>query len=241
MINFTTCRNLRRSPVVLYNIALNLYAKTGGVPWILADPLEPDTVIGLDTGGGAAAATLLHNWKNLEFTWSTEVNPSVREVVSMQTLLANLLENLSKPLHKIVFHKEGLFHETEIQLLRKLVEDWKTQGILQEDTEYTVLEIKKRCVPRILREQGAKYYNPAKGTCLLLDKYKALVATIERPLTYTAPVKPLVVEVADTNNWDTVNITQLAKQVYWLSELHWGSGIFTSKHPISTLYAHRII
>lgn len=245
MVNFSTCRNLRDSPVVLYNIALNIYAKAGGIPWILAEPLQVDAAIGLDAGGGAAAATILYNWTNLNFTWETEANPSVREVLSLETLLTRLAEKIAEERSpsNIVFHKEGLFHPKEIQLLRKLVEDWKTQGLVEENFQYTVVEVKKKCVPRILREQGARYYNPVKGTCLILDKYKALVTTTGYPdkILYTAPVKPLIVEIADTSNWDTANILQYAKQVYWLSELHWGSGIFTSKYPITTLYAHRII
>jgi len=34
---------------------------------------------------------------------------------------------------------------------------------------------------------------------------------------------------------------EILKEVYWLSELHWASGFRSSKHPISTLYAHRIV
>ena len=52
--------------------------------------------------------------------------------------------------------------------------------------------------------------------------------------------RPLVVEVVETSNWDR-DPKPFIRDVYWLAQLNWASGLLPTKLPITTLYAHRIV
>ena len=236
MVEESTCKHLRHNSYVLFNLALSLYSKAGGTPWVLAEPLYFDCIIGFDVGGGGVVATVSQG-APLTFNW-------VIEDQSREGLVKAIVEclRMARMSEKIAFHKDGPLHDWELEALRASIDEAKRLKILDEPL-WCAFEVKSRFTPRILSSSGLSMYNPEKGVYVQLDKFKAIVATTgfpERPLSPAqSPVRPIMVEAVDGSWWD-FDFTKALTDIYWLSELHWASGFTSTRLPISTLYAKRM-
>ena len=246
MINYSTLQRGSRNPYILFNLALNIYGKAGGKAWGIAGKLEGDVHIGVDIAGNYAVAALLTDPGRPEVTWEYEANPAVEVAEVLDTLIYRIAaENEEKFRHasNIVVYRDGAAHWSEVEKLRDAFTRLKMDGIIPQEAGYSLVEVRKRIAPRIYRAAGDKILNPIKGTYLLLGKNTAIVATSgapERPLpSLSGLVRPLALRLVDTSNWET-DILSLARNVYWLAQLHWGSAFTTPRLPITTLYAHKI-
>lgn len=246
MVNYSTLRRASRNPYILFNLALNIYGKAGGKAWGIAGGLEGEVHVGVDVAGNYAVATLLTDTSRPDVTWEYEANPAVEIAESLDMLMYRIaVENEEKFRHArdIVVYRDGAAHWSEVKRLRGVFARLKMEGIVPPEAGYSLVEVRKRIAPRIYRVAGDKILNPIKGTYLLLGKNTAIVATSgapERPLpSLSGLVRPLAIRLVDTSNWET-GILSLARNVYWLAQLHWGSAFTTPRLPITTLYAHKI-
>ena len=141
------------------------------------------------------------------------------------------------------FHCDGPLREEALSSLRKVLKEAMGEGVVEEDARWTVLEVKSRAVPRLLGKRGLQLFSPEKGAYVQLDSFQILVATTgfpeQPPLPMQAPARPILIELADANYWE-LPLTELARDVYWLSELHWSSGLRSPRLPITTLYVKRL-
>ncbi|MEM4425662.1 MAG: Piwi domain-containing protein [Candidatus Nezhaarchaeales archaeon] len=239
MIEESTCRHLRDNSYVLFNVALSLYSKTGGIPWTLSEPLYFDCVIGLDSMNKGVAATVAYATP-LSFNWFIESGG--REALTEAVISCLKEAKTYKPIRRIAFHKDGPLHESEVEALKAALNRAEEIGLVH-DPLWCAFEVKSRFTPRILGTSALRFYNPEKGVYVQLDKFKAIVATTgfpERPLSPAqSPVRPIMVEAVDGSWWD-FDFERALTDVYWLSELHWASGFTSTRLPITTLYAKRI-
>jgi len=247
MVTFSTVESLRDKGYVLLNIALSLYAKAGGVPWVLTGRPSWDLLIGLDTSPGCIGMTLMSDWHEWSFRWDIRVNPEVEviqilEDVLQDNIIAYVREKNLYP-RRIVIHRDGLLFEEEIEQITRSLHKLQYAGILPRDMKYYLIEVRKRNPARFIRMAKAHAYTPEKGTFLQLGDYRYLINTTGYPdlppTLALSPPRPITVELVETNDWE-INFYTLAKQTYWLTALHYASAFVTPKLPISTLYPDRI-
>ncbi len=249
MVERSTLENLRGSSYVLFNIALSIYAKTGGVPWTLDDPLTYNLCIGLDTARPhhrTVASCCVHgSGEHFTLDWNAAEPPQGRLEDAATQAIAEATESYIQthrsPPASLTIHVEATSPILELnfnQLLQKLAE----KGLLEENVKYTVASINMSGPPRIYAETNGKYFMPDKGTYTILDYERGIVCTSGYPehpeLSPLGTVKPIMVEVTHSNHEH--NITNIIKDIYWLSETHWASGFRTPRLPVTTLYPNRI-
>ena len=247
MVAYTTLEYLSNRSYILYNIGLAIYAKVGGIPWGIAGKTIADIYIGLDIAGGYATATIITDWWHPKITWNIIGGRHVEIIENVGKLLAGAIERrrrtLKGKIRRIVIHRDGLFHQKEINMIREELDILAAKGIIDKNYEYYLIEIRKRCVARFIRALEKHYYTPEKGVYLELSPHKYIISTTgypDMPLTILqSPPRPIIVELVETNNWE-INFKEFAREVYWLTHLHYASAFRTPKLPITTLYSHRI-
>ena len=247
MVTYSTLQYGSKNVYVLFNLALNLYGKAGGVAWGLAEKLSSEVFIGVDVAGSYVVASLFVEPGNPRVGWFYEFNPEVEVAVSVREVVLRALRAayrfLGRALSSVVVQRDGRAHWSEVEALRSAFSEAKSKGWFKEDGYYAYLEVKKRVGVRVIRKRGGRLLNPDKGVYLWLTKNTLLVTTTgapERPLpSQSGLVKPIALTLVDTSNWER-SILDLSKDTYWLSQLHWGSAFVTPRLPITTLYAHKV-
>ncbi len=243
MVTYSTIRRLAGKSYVLFNLALSIYCKAGGIPWVLGDRLLGDAYIGLDTVGNNVVVTVFVFDGGIFFDWRFEFNPGVEVIYSIRNVLTLALDVIHRHagrVNLIVVHRDGSTFDVELEAVRDVMDSAVDEGVA---SNWVFVEVKKRAVPRVTRRVGRRVTNPEKGTFYVLDKYRYLVVTSGFPehpyIDVSGLVRPVVVELAEASNWE-VSMYDIARDVYWLSELHWASAFASTRLPITTLYAHRI-
>ena len=246
MVTTSTLRYLADKSYVLFNLALSVYGKAGGVPWSLAEPLSADLYIGLDTVGTGVAVTVLSARRGLHFAWHVALNPDVEVIRTLEGALLEALEaaaSCARGTKSVVVHRDGRCFEEEVGAVRSALERASDAGILAPSVEWSLVEVRKRVAPRVVGRRFGRHANPEKGTYYALGQYEYLVVTTGFPehpyILESGLVRPIVVELVEATSWE-VSVRDIARDVYWLSELHWASAFSSSRLPITTLYAHRI-
>ena len=246
MVNYSTLHRLSGSEHVLFNLALNIYGKAGGVAWGLAEPLGADAYVGVDVAGGFLAVTLFLRPEEPLVDWSYALNPSVEVAVAMRDGVLDAISRAAEvvgELGRVVIHRDGRAHWSEVEAVREAVRMARDAGLVADRPFYALLEVRKRVLPRIFKAAGSKALNPDKGVYVMMDPYTVLVATAGFPerrlVSSTGLVRPIAVRLVDASDWE-VPVKDLARDVYWLSQLHWGSAFVSPRLPITTLYSHKI-
>lgn len=249
MLEYSTVKNLKDNPYVLFNLALSVYSKVGGIPWILAEPTFSELVIGLEVRKTlneriVAGVSVLSMKNRFRFNWSYSTVDFLRaEQISF--VIRNELKDVvcEEDVQDFTFHYEGMPSQEVIDGIKKALNDLVDENMLSKDYSFRVVAVKKGGTPKIFKAIHGSYGVPDKGFTIILDYYRGIVATSGFPeFSFHSPlglVRPLKIEVVDENCEH--DIKEVIKEVYWLSELHWASGFRSSKYPISTLYAHRIV
>lgn len=238
MVESSTFR-LADNPYVLFNLSLSLYCKAGGVPWGLAEPLGADFVIGLDVSGGYAAYTVIWRWDEVGVDWGA-FRCEGETIRGVGRIVEEVARRFGGDRVSFVIHRDGLPGPGEAEsvddVYRRLRVDMSGLG-------YAYVSVRKRFPPRIF-SLGESGFEPAsKGAFVVFSHEKGVICTAGYPefrgVYGAGSVRPMLVEVVETSNWN-FRIEEFLRHVFWLSELHWASGLRSTKYPISTLYAHRI-
>jgi len=182
----------------------------------------------------------------VRFNWYTGLNPDVEVIRTLGEVFKNALSSLScsvKEARRVVIHRDGRCFEEEVEAIKDVIDWGIIRGIFSPDVEWSLVEVRKRVVPRVVGRRFSKFVNPEKGVFYALGPYEYLVVTVGFPehpyITQSGLVRPIIVELVEASTWE-VDMKKLARDVYWLSELHWASAFSSSRSPITTLYAHRI-
>ncbi|MCD6513605.1 MAG: hypothetical protein J7L07_01650 [Candidatus Odinarchaeota archaeon] len=243
------------NPYLLLNLALSIFAKAGGIPWTLKNKLKTDIFIGIDSIQINNSRIFVFNTiydinKSVGIFWELIKSESRSEKMQEEMLKTNIVSiigtirksNPDYKINRITIHRDGLPFLEEINGVRSAIEHLKSSEILPESVEYSFVCVKKHRTPKIFRAYSNKYGNPEKGLYFILGYEMGMVLTTGfpefSPFAPTGRVNPLEVEVAYANF--EFDIREIMKEIYYLSELHWASGLRSAKLPISILYADRI-
>lgn len=222
----------------LQNIILGILCKSGGIPWVLEEPMDGvDCFIGLDVGTQEkgihypACSVCLDGRGNLIGYYSTNVaqrgeiiDASSLETIFNRVLIAYKEANGEYPKH-IVIHRDGFSNEER---------EWYIQYFSRRNIEFDIVEIRKFVRNRLIDEnQISNEMNPCSGHGAIKGDEAFIVTTDVRP--YLGSPRPLHL----VHQYGKLPMDRLVRQVYILSEMHVGS-MRMSRLPLTTLYADKI-
>ena len=217
------------------NIALGLFAKMGGVPYVLADPLSyADRVIGLDIGRvmkerskgtmSVAASTHLYGADGRLIGYRLE-DANVEGETVPPDVLHHMFPAKGYGDKTVLIHRDGPFRGDEIQTLKAIASDI--------DSTFHLVEIRKQGAPRLYRHDG-KTIQAKKGDHLRLDDRTAVLVSSLPPFSGST-ARPLHIKVRS----DDLSIEEAMHSVLSLSLMHHGS-VRPPRLPVTLHYSDSI-
>ncbi|GAB4427900.1 MAG: hypothetical protein Kow0031_08000 [Anaerolineae bacterium] len=218
------------------NIMLGILAKTGNIPFVLANPITyADLIVGLDvsrrkkknnTGSINTAAIAKIYLTNGQF-----LHYNIRDAtVEGETIPRNVLQGIF-PVEtfqgkRVVIHRDGNLQESE---KADLLAWGKEIG-----ATFYFVEVIKSGNPRIYDQQGKETRRAPKGSIFKLSDTEALLVSSEFPDTFEATPQPVRVRVHPP-----FTLEQGLHSVLSLTLLHYGS-VRPPRLPVTTFYADKI-
>ncbi len=218
------------------NIMLGILAKTGNIPFVLANPITyADLIVGLDvsrrrkknnTGSINTAAIA-----KIYLTDGQFLHYNIRDAtVEGETIPRNVLQGIF-PVEtfqgkRVIIHRDGNLQESEETDLLA----WGKEI----SAEFYFVEVIKSGSPRIYDQQGKKTLKAPKGSIFKLSDTEALLVSSEFPDTLEATPQPVRVRVHPP-----FTLEQGLHSVLSLTLLHYGS-VRPPRLPVTTFYADKI-
>lgn len=232
----------RRYPSILFNVAMSLLIKTQGIPWVLATPLNYDCYIGVDVGENVACYSFVFGRQGRYISIAEgEAQPGEKIAAEKMELpivnkfieLRKLMSNYSPS--SVVVHRDGEWRDEEENGLLNALRSLIAQNVLDRNIQCAVINIKKKSHPfRLFEKINGKIVNPTMGSYFLLGENSAVLTTTGVPTLGQGTAQPLVIELK--NLWGEFDIKKAIEDVFFLSELNWGSPSTPSKLPITIQY-----
>lgn len=231
-------RNLRSYQNMLRNLAIEIYAKIGGIPWALSRRITPEYFIGL-------------SWHTIERTYlfATTVFNSLgiplydlfktrfydRTARDFQTcnqnILVETLNDLPSNMRKITLHYHGSFFKSESQVIQILENYTK---------ECSAIAVERPTMPYFrLYDMEAKDNLNEKGICLVLDSKRCVLSTTGLPH-FNIQGSPQSLFLESARDLEESQIIHEANNIYHLAQLNWAHARGFHKLPVTTMLASNI-
>jgi len=240
----------------LMNIGVALYAKGGGIPWILAKPLMQSR--GLFIG---ISFHLDHESKNIYYgvmevfdkfgrhlkckirmySSSAEIR-SVRGLYIPRSDAEKVLNDLIKEYNprEIIFHKSAPFHSEEREAIEKVC---KERGI-----SYCLVHIERTNPYRIYAENAKRGdFTPIRGTVVfdLTNKDRAILCTTGHSMvsfgirSWSGIGTPKPLEVTLEKNTTRYSLREIVEQILSMTKLDWNTTEISLRSPITLKYSNK--
>lgn len=217
------------------NIALGLFAKMGGVPYVLANPLPyADRVVGLDIGRvmkerstgtmSVAASTHLYGADGRLIGYRLE-DANVEGETVPPNVLRRMFPAKAYGDKTVLIHRDGPFRGDEIQTLKTIASEM--------DSTFHLVEIRKQGAPRLYRHDG-QTIQAEKGDYLRVDEHTAFLVSSPPPFDGST-ARPLHIKVRS----DDLTIEEAIHSVLSLSLMHHGS-VRPPRLPVTLHYSDSV-
>jgi argonaute-like protein implicated in RNA metabolism and viral defense len=220
---------------------MGLAAKMGVRPFVLAEPLQADIVIGFDVNGfdqtsigavtldGASGDVITQTTSGFSAGRSTAA-PEFETKSALRCQIEDAVQEKEEA-SSIVIHRDGTLKNREESAIRELIPALVDEGTLPEDVRWGVVEVNEDPAHRIF-DPDHDLRAPT-GTYTTLGRTTGLVVNGGHPYVPQGTPKVTLCTVAATNSdWDIAALTQ---DVFRLSFLNWGSpGSVNTRSPITT-------
>lgn len=217
------------------NIVMGILAKTGNIPYVLAQPLEyADVLVGIDiarerkkrlqdsVNATAIARIYLGNGEFLQYV----INDMPLEG---ETIPANVLQSLFPVSEfagkRVVIHRDGYFRGREKEALAS----WANEI----GATFHFVQVIKSGSPRVYALVEKEIQQPEKGSAFLLQETEALLISTLPPFRNATP-RPLRILVDPP-----FSIEQALHSVLSMSILHYGS-LRPPRLPVTIHYSDKI-
>lgn len=218
------------------NIALGLFAKMGGVPYVLAEPLSyADRVVGLDIGrvskeraGGTmsvAASTHLYGADGHLIGYRLEDANVEGETVPAH-VLRKMFPRDAYGGKRVIVHRDGPFRGDEISTLREMGQEM--------DATFHLVEVRKQGAPRLYAAAGDGVSQPPKGSYFRINDRVAYVVSSPPPFSGST-ARPLHIRVRS----DDLTIEDAIHSVLSFTLMHHGS-VRPPRLPVSLHYSDNV-
>lgn len=225
----------------LFNVSMGLAAKMGVRPFVLADPLHTDIVIGFDVNGfeqTSIGAVTLDGQSGDVITQTTSgfsagrstAAPEFETKSALRSQIASAVQETGE-VSSIVIHRSGILKNSEESAIRELIPELVDEGTLPEDVRWGVVEVNADTPHRIFDpDYGLR---APTGAFTTLGGTTGLVVNGGHPYVPQGTPRATSCTLAAANSdWDIAALTQ---DVFRLSFLNWGSpGSVNMRPPIST-------
>jgi hypothetical protein len=224
------CQRGRRS--VLEGVVASAIAKSGGIPWVLYDQLNYSCYAAVDVGRQEAEAwafSIVYNRRGIFATRPGAI--MVGEDLDSQAIrqCVREAERYSSDRDSFILLRDGKVFPTEWALFSEAT---KKSSFLN----CAIVSLKKDTPYRIMRKANGEVSGPLSGDYYPIDR-SALVICLAGADEYEHGLaKPLRIEVMTPKG--KVDLVDLAKDVFYLSYLNWGSPRHSYSMPAPVRLAH---
>jgi len=215
----------------LEGICAGIFAKAGGIPWILHDPLVYERYAAVDVGRQKAewwAMGIVYDQRGLyEILPGDMIVGEDLNVEALKCCTSRALKT-SKPNSFLVL-RDGDVSDRELETFKKLVDESNIKNS-------AIVSVKKNVPHRLFRSVNGEICKPLSGDFIELDK-NLIVICLAGVDTYQhgTPI-PKVLEVIPMSGH--INSIDVAKDVFYLSYLNWGSPSHSYSSPAPLKLAH---
>ena len=236
---------------VIQNLVAGIVTKGDGIPWILASKLSHSMFIGADSGGPENKRAWATAYVFDEYGEKIHVtNPSyyAKEGIPKDDFKKLVLDATKRKLSEntrtqrldgITIHRDGFLTNSEKDGLKAALNTLILENKVSENFSCIAVNIKKGANFRLFSEAEGVIRNPRMGSYYVIDSKRAFISTTGEPLLSKPTSKPLLVEVVSILG--NFNLIDVLKDIYYLSELNWGSPTSAIKLPVTTYYADKMI
>jgi hypothetical protein len=238
----TEKRQVRRFRGYMENLVLNKILLLNHCwPFVLAQPLNTDLIIGLDVKNNTAGFMLVFkDGKTFSFmpSDSDQKEQLSRAHVSTKVyeILKRELEGGHLRIRDITIHRDGKLYPGEGRGIREALDILAREGYIEKGYSCNLVEIKKSSAIPLrffdtLTPQGSmreRTENPLIGTYHIFDN-TAFLCTTGRPFKYKGTTEPLQITKLD----GALDLRLILEDVFALSNLTWTKPDYCSKVPIS--------
>jgi hypothetical protein len=231
---------------IIFNIIAGLLGKSGAIPWVMARPLSCDCYIGVDSGGMTSRnwsyAFLFDNKGAL--VGSERGQAHDRESIEKDRFKNSFIQAINnypkqEGPQRVVIHRDGRLTQTEKNGLDEAIIALQTHGKLRKDIDLATVDIKKSHNYRLFERGQDGFKNPFIGSYIILDENRALVNTTGVPVLSQGTAKPLLLDIDVILG--KMSHEEIIKDIFYLSELNWGSPKMDTKMPITIQFAEKRI
>ena len=224
------------NPYIIGNVVLGILAKTGNLPYVLADPITyADLVVGLDVArskkrnlpGTMNSAGMAR----IYFANGELMRYSIRETmlegeIIPPRILHDIFPQKEFSGKKILIHRDGILPESE----RKTLIEWGEQI----GATFYFVEVIKSGTPRLYASQNSRIVKAPKGSIFRLSETEASLVSSEFPTGFKATPQPIRVRTHPP-----FTLEHALHSVLSLTLLHYGS-LRSPRLPVTTHYADKI-
>ena len=225
----------------LFNVSMGLAAKMGVRPFVLADPLHTDIVIGFDVNGfdrTSIGAVTLDGQSGDVITQTTSGFSAGRSTAAPEFETKSALRSQidaaiqeTGEVSSFVIHRSGILKNSEESAIRELIPELVDEGTLPETVQWGVVEVNADTPHRIF-DTDYDLRAPT-GAYTTIGGRTGIVVNGGHPYVWQGTPRATSCRLAAGNcDWD---IETLTNDVFRLSFLNWGSpGSVNMRPPIST-------
>lgn len=224
----------------LEGICAGLFAKSGGIPWLLYDELNYDCYVAVDVGREKAEYWAMGVVQDKRGTFEVIEGELMRgedlNEASLERCVAKALEmeGISperKKLKHLILLRDGDVKETELTIFKKVTEKTEIQNC-------AVAWIKKSVPHRIFRRASDTLLKPQSGDYVQLDENSIMICCAGVDEYEHGMPKPKVVELTVIKG--DIDITKIAQDIFYMSYLNWGSPSHSYSSPAPLRLAHKL-
>jgi argonaute-like protein implicated in RNA metabolism and viral defense len=219
----------------LRNLALNIYAKIGGIPWILGRPIgNSKCFIGLASifkGGKVYFSTQIFNSEGLWLGGRTICAEKERYqeklLVALKEAINLFTDNEREKPSEVIIHKAGeTWDKLELAPINSL------------DISKRVVSVKKIGFPRMYDIGLDPSFMVSRGTYVQIDSSTILLASSGAPHMIEGTQRPLTIDIKNQKvNPDLVKET--SREIFLLSLIFSGYTFAVTSEPITTCFARK--
>lgn len=236
---------------VLENITSGILGKSGAIPWVMAAPLSCDCYLGVDSGGSESRIwSYAYVFDSTGASIGSERGQAFQnESIEKGRFKNSIIQALSSypkrpgsgkgPCH-ITIHRDGRLTRTEKEGLLEALKMLEANGQLEQMPSVAVVDVKKNHPLRLFERGQGGFRNPFIGSFFILDDHRAVINTTGAPvLSEQGTAAPLLLEMETI--FGKSDIQDVARDLFYLSELNWGSPKMDTKMPITIRFAEKRI
>ncbi len=221
----------------MHNIALGIFAKSGGIPWIVEDiPGGIDCFVGIDVATiekgihyPTCATVFDKNGSPISFykPKKAQKGEKIGETILQEIfdeIIIGYEEKTGSKIKNLLIHRDGFSNEDA---------EWYKEYFGKQGINYSVIEVKKFVSSKLLIEENGIARNPKCGNALI-NENEAFIVTTDIKDGKASP-RPLHIKKQIGN----LPIDIILQQILALSCMNFGA-TKKSRLPVTTYYADRI-